>query len=204
MHGCTVYGNKGCNDGFVTATLFSYRAIKNYMMTNTISLQSINNFNQSEFVTAFGSLFEHSPWVAEQVYPLKPFDSVQQLHTLMKDIVNKADKEQHKKLICNHPELAGKEAEAGELTTDSKTEQAGAGLNNCSSEELQKLRKLNRQYLEKFGFPFVIAVKKLTRYDILDAIETRLQNSNDTEFDSCITEIAKIADFRLNQLITND
>ncbi|MBT3203815.1 MAG: 2-oxo-4-hydroxy-4-carboxy-5-ureidoimidazoline decarboxylase [Gammaproteobacteria bacterium] len=173
-------------------------------MTNTISLQSINNFSQSNFVMELGSIFEHSAWVAEQVYPLRPFDSVQRLHTLMKDIVNNADKEQRKKLICNHPELAGKEAEAGELTADSKNEQAGAGLNNCSAEELQKLRKLNRQYLEKFDFPFVIAVKKLTRYDILDAIETRLQNSVDTEFDSCITEIAKIAEFRLNQLITND
>ncbi|MBT4077974.1 MAG: OHCU decarboxylase, partial [Gammaproteobacteria bacterium] len=82
-------------------------------MTNTISLQSINNFSQSNFVMELGSIFEHSAWVAEQVYPLRPFDSVQRLHTLMKDIVNNADKEQRKKLICNHPELAGKEAEAG-------------------------------------------------------------------------------------------
>ncbi len=173
-------------------------------MTNTISLQSINNLNQSDFVTTLGTIFEHSPWVAEQVYPLRPFDSIQQLHHRMKDIVNKADREQRKKLICNHPELAGREAESGKLTTDSKNEQAGAGLNNCSTEELKKLRNLNLQYLKKFDFPFVIAVKQLTRYDILEAIESRLQNTADIEFNSCINEIAKIAEFRLNQLITND
>lgn len=173
-------------------------------MTNTISLQSINNLNQSDFVSTLGTIFEHSPWVAEQVYSLRPFDSIQQLHQHMTDIVNKADRGQRKKLICNHPELAGREAEAGKLTTDSENEQAGAGLNNCSAEELKKLRNLNLQYLKKFDFPFVIAVKQLTRYDILQAIESRLQNTADIEFNSCINEIAKIAKFRLNQLITND
>ncbi|MCK4708292.1 MAG: 2-oxo-4-hydroxy-4-carboxy-5-ureidoimidazoline decarboxylase, partial [Gammaproteobacteria bacterium] len=140
----------------------------------------------------------------EQVFSQRPFDSIQQLHTHMQDIVNNADKQQQKKLICNHPELAGREAEAGKLTTDSKNEQAGAGLNNCSTEELQKLRELNRKYREKFDFPFVIAVKQLTRYDILHAIETRLQNSIQVEFDSCIQEIGKIAEFRLKQLMVNN
>jgi len=173
-------------------------------MTNTITLQNINHLNQSDFVSTLGTIFEHSPWVAEQVYLLRPFDSIQQLHHQMKDIVKKADRGQRKQLICNHPELAGREAEAGKLTTDSKNEQAGAGLNNCSAEELKKLRDLNRQYLQEFDFPFVIAVKQLTRYDILQAIESRLQNTADSEFNSCINEIAKIAEFRLNQLITND
>ena len=167
-------------------------------------MHQLNKINQHDFVSILGGVYEHAPWVAEQVYALRPFETIQQLHGHMKHIVNSADKQQQKKLICNHPELAGRGAEAGELTSNSTNEQAGAGLNNCSAEELKKLRELNKQYREKFDFPFVIAVKQLTRYDILDGIKIRLHNTLQVEFDNCIQEIVKIAEFRLKQLLMDD
>ncbi len=172
-------------------------------MKPSISIQNINNCSATEFINTLGSIFEHSPWVAELACAGRPFDSVDSLLVKMKSLVNAASHHQRHTLICNHPELAGQEAQQDTLTTESKNEQAAAGLNNCSREELQKLRSLNKQYREKFGFPFVIAVKNLSRQDILDAMQTRLQNTKEIEFDSCIQQIGKIAEFRLKQLIEN-
>jgi 2-oxo-4-hydroxy-4-carboxy-5-ureidoimidazoline decarboxylase len=103
-------------------------------------------------------------------------------------------------LIRAHPELAGKEAEAGTLTTASTGEQRGAGLDQCSREELDTLRRLNAEYRERHGFPFVIAVKGLSRHEIIDALGTRITNDTETEFAACLREIGKIARFRLDAL----
>lgn len=172
-------------------------------MRNAISIQTLNNLGRTDFVNTLGSVFEHSPWVAEQSFSRHPFDSVLALHNSMLETVNNASEQQRKALICNHPELAGREATARELTAASKNEQASAGLDHFSPQELQLFRLLNQQYRDKFGFPFIIAVKNLTRYDILDSIHIRLQNSTELEFNNCIQEIGKIAEFRLHQLIVN-
>src|SRR5690606_40022438 len=103
--------------------------------------------------------------------------------------------------ICSHPYLDGKKADQGKLTTASTCEQLGSGLDQCSSQELARLRVLNAQYRERFGFPFVIAVKGLSRYQIMDTVEARLNNSVETEFQACLTEIGKIARFRLDALL---
>ena len=100
-----------------------------------------------------------------------------------------------------HPELAGKEADEGTLTADSKREQAGAGLDRCTAAELARLRDLNRAYHEKFGFPFVMAVKGRTKSEIFAAIEARLQGQRDEEFRRCLEEIGKIGKFRLTALL---
>ena len=149
-----------------------------------------------------GGIFEHSPWVAQAVYAQRPFDSVASLHQQMVDIVNQASPTQRKALICAHPELAGREAEQGTLTRESASEQEKAGLNHCSAQELALLRTLNQQYRQKFGFPFVIAVKGLTRQDILQALQQRIDNSAEEEFDNCLQQIARIARFRLDALVT--
>ncbi len=101
------------------------------------------------------------------------------------------------------PHLAGKEAESGTLTTASTDEQRGAGLDQCSKEELQRLRQLNHDYRARFGFPFVVAVKGLSRHEIMDQVEARLTNDRDTEFRTCLNEIGKIARFRLDALFAN-
>ena len=167
-----------------------------------MTLQQLNTLDKDAFVQTLGAIFEHSPWVAERAYAERPFASLQDLNQKMFGQVKRADVEQQKQLILSHPELAGREARAGELTSDSQNEQAGAGLDRCSAEELTRLQALNARYREKFGFPFIIAVKGLSRYDIMEAMERRLLHSKAREFDACLSEIGKIGFFRLQQLIS--
>lgn len=152
------------------------------------------------FVAHLEGIYEHSPWIAERAWRSEPFESVEELHAAMVLVVQNATRDEQLALIRAHPELAGKEAEQGTLTSASTQEQQGAGLNQCSREELERLRDLNRRYLTKFGFPFVIAVKGLSRYQIMDAVEARLANSSEVELKSCLEQIFKIAKFRLEAL----
>lgn len=170
-------------------------------LTTTQALTELSSLDQSQFVDKLEGIFEHSPWVPERSWNQRPFESVDQLHACMVQVVQEASHEEQKNLIYAHPELAGKEAEQGTLTTASTGEQRGAGLDQCSAEELARLRGLNAQYRERFGFPFVIAVKGLSRYQIMDTVEARLNNSAETEFQACLTEIGKIARFRLDALL---
>ena len=170
-------------------------------MTGKITLASLNQYDRDQFVESLGGIFEHSPWVADLVYECLPFDSTAQLHQCMVETVEKSPEFQRMALICNHPELAGKEADAGTLTTHSKQEQSQAGLDQCSADELTQLQSLNRVYREKFEFPFVIAVTGLNKNQIIEALKARLQNSAQIEFDINITEICKIGKVRLYSLI---
>lgn len=155
---------------------------------------------QEVFVSQLGGIYEHSPWIAQRAWAQQPFKGVEDLHAALVSVVQRASNDEQLGLICAHPELAGKEAEEGSLTTASTYEQQGAGLNQCSSEELQRLRRLNAEYRSKFGFPCVIAVKGLTRYQIMDAMQSRLGNTREVEFQDCLDQIHKIARFRLDAL----
>ncbi len=170
-------------------------------MTSKISLANLNQFDREQFIESLGGIFEHSPWVADLVYDCLPFDSTAQLHQCMVETVEKSPDFQRMALICSHPELAGKEAAEGTLTDDSQKEQSGAGLNQCSAEELSQLQSLNQNYRKKFEFPFVIAVSGLNKNQIIAAIESRLKNSARVEFETSIGEIGKISMIRLNKLI---
>ena len=170
-------------------------------MTNKQTLTSINQLDRQDFINLLGSIYEHSPWVAEITFAKHPFDSVVALHQTMIDIVKASDLDNRLALIRNHPELAGKEAAVGTLTEDSKKEQSRAGLNQCSAEELEQIRALNRSYLQKFGFPFVIAVSGLNKHQIIAAMQTRMINDEATEFATSLNEIDKIAKIRLDALI---
>ena len=165
------------------------------------SLDKINRTSWQNFIRLLGGIFEHSPWVAEQAYVQRPFESIEQLHLVMVTAVQQATDERRRELLCSHPELAGKEAETGNLTDDSKREQAGAGLNQCSAEELKKIKSLNRAYMEKFEFPFIIAVTGLDKYQIMAAMEHRLHNTLVDEFATASGEVEKIARIRLDALI---
>ncbi|TAH42076.1 MAG: 2-oxo-4-hydroxy-4-carboxy-5-ureidoimidazoline decarboxylase [Betaproteobacteria bacterium] len=167
--------------------------------TETV-LAELSRLPQAEFVARLEGIFEHSPWIAERAWSAGPFGSIDALHAAMCLVVDAACKNEQLGLICAHPELAGKEAEEGTLTTASTGEQRGAGLDQCSKEELLRLRQLNKDYRARFGFPFVIAVKGLTRYQIMDAVDARLANDRDTEFRTCLREIGKIARFRLDAM----
>ena len=170
-------------------------------MTEKIFLDILNQIDRDQFVRTLGGIFEHSPWVADIIYQDRPFHSTALLHQKMVEAVNKSPEFQRMALICNHPELAGKEAAEGTLTNDSRQEQSRAGLDQCSTEELAQLQSLNRAYREKFEFPFVIAVTGLGKAQIIAAIESRLKNSVSVEFDTSIAEIGKIGLIRLNALI---
>ena len=169
-------------------------------MTQKLSITDINQIPQRQFVETLGSIFEHSPWVAQGAFDLRPFESVDELHATMVGIVDQSSQQQRMTLIRNHPELAGKEASAGTLTTDSLKEQSGAGLDQCSAAELLQLRGFNQTYQEKFEFPFIIAVTGLNRSQIIEALALRVQNTVEVEFVTSLAEIAKIGKIRLDAL----
>lgn len=166
-------------------------------------LQALSAADRATFVARLGGIFEHSPWIAERAWASRPFDSVAALHRAMLAVLETATPDEQLGLIRAHPELAGKEAAAGTLTADSTSEQRGAGLDRCSAEELARLQRLNAAYRERFGFPFVMAVKGRSRFEIMDALEARLANDRDTEFRTCLTEIGKIARFRLDAMFAD-
>ena len=166
----------------------------------TAALAALSKLPQDAFVARLAGIFAHSPWIAERAWSAGPFNSIDALHAAMCLTVDTAAPSEQLGLICAHPELAGKEAEEGTLTTASTGEQRGAGLDQCSKQELERLRQLNKDYRARFGFPFVVAVKGLTRHQIMDRVEARLANDRDTEFRTCLNEIGKIARFRLDAM----
>jgi 2-oxo-4-hydroxy-4-carboxy-5-ureidoimidazoline decarboxylase len=171
------------------------------MSNATMDINQINNSDATRFVELLGGIFEHSPWVAERVYSVRPFASRSDLLNKTVAEVRQASVEQRKDLLCQHPELAGKEADEGSLTDESKREQAGAGLNQCSADELARIKHFNQAYGAKFGFPFIIAVTGLDKYQILAAMQQRLDHAAEVEFATAIGEVEKIGLIRLEALI---
>ncbi|WP_151703382.1 2-oxo-4-hydroxy-4-carboxy-5-ureidoimidazoline decarboxylase [Nitrincola alkalilacustris] len=169
-----------------------------------------SQLNREEFVSTFADIYEHSPWVAETVYDQVhdladqsteiDLDDIETLHQQMCDVLLNASHEAQLALINAHPDLAGKAAIRGELTQSSTDEQAGAGIHACSEEEFKRFSELNDAYKAKFGFPFIMAVKGSNRYQILEAFEKRIHHSQQDEFKQALSEINKIALFRLQQL----
>ena len=167
-----------------------------------MTLAEINGMEKKAFVAALGGIFEHSPWVAERAYADRPFASVEALHAAMAAAVTRAPEAEQLALVRAHPELAGKAAIRGELTVDSRREQAGAGLSQCSPEEFARLTELNRRYNLKFGFPFILAVKGFDRAGVLREFARRVGQDRDAEFAESLAQIARITRFRLEALVT--
>jgi len=155
----------------------------------------------SDFVARYGGIYEHSPWVAEEVEPLlEGADDVETIASLMADCVDNASSDRQLALIRAHPDLAGRAQIAGELTEASATEQASAGLDQCTPSEYLRFQDLNQAYHLRFGFPFVMAVRDSSRAEILQVFEDRLGNDRDTEFETALAEIHKIARLRLDAM----
>ena len=152
-----------------------------------------------EFVARFGSIYETSPWVAEAVYDarLRPaHDGVAALHAAMMEVVIEAGRERQLELLRAHPDLAGRLA----MSKTSEAEQSRAGLDACTHDELLRFRRLNAEYRQKFGFPFIMAVRGKSRGEILEAFERRIGNDAETEFRTALQEVHKIALLRLGDL----
>ena len=168
---------------------------------STLTLEHINAMTPQAFVGALGGVFEHSPWIAEGAFTARPFANVIELHEAMIGTVRRASREQQFALLNAHPDLAGKAAQAGALTTSSAAEQASVGLNALSREEIQLLARWNREYREKFGFPFIIAVRRHTKASIFSEIERRLGNDTETELNGCLEQVFVITRLRLEALL---
>jgi len=157
--------------------------------------------NQHDFIARYAGIYEHSPWVAECVAPIaEELTDVDRLAELMADCVDNADPDRQMALIRAHPDLADKAQVAGELTAESTEEQASAGLDQCTKVDYERFQALNEAYKEKFGFPFIMAVRGSSCVEILDAFSARLRNDHVLEYETALTEIHKIARLRLGAL----
>jgi 2-oxo-4-hydroxy-4-carboxy-5-ureidoimidazoline decarboxylase len=166
-----------------------------------MTLAELNAMARPDFVATLGAIFEHSPWVAEQVADARPFASVDALHDAMVSAVSSAPAEAQLALMRAHPELAGKAAVRRELTAESTREQAGAGLDACSPNDHARLQALNARYNARFGFPFILAVKGLDRAGIIAAFEARVARTPAEERAENLRQIARIARLRLGALL---
>lgn len=169
----------------------------------TLSLAQLNAADRATFTSLLDGVYEHSPWIAEKAHPLRPFRTLAHLKHALAQIVRQAPVPAQLGLIRAHPELAGKAAVAGQLTSESSHEQTKAGLTHCSPAEFAQLQKLNADYNARFGWPFILAVRGprglgLTRADIIATFERRLHNHPDFERAECLRNIHRIAELRLN------
>lgn len=171
------------------------------MSSQKHTLAQLNAISREEFVRIVGPIFEHSPWIAEAAWGMRPFASAEQLHATMVRAVAEAGEEKQVKLIRAHPDLVGQAALAGTLTAESNREQASAGLNSLSAEEIAAFQRNNSLYREKFGFPFVISARLNKKEAILKGFEARLKNNREQEIRTALNEIGKIARLRLEDLI---
>lgn len=161
------------------------------------SLHDLNAMDKERFVTALGWIFEHSPWVAARTWSKRPFSSVESLHAAMSAVVARAPAAQQLALIRAHPNLATR----AKISQVSQQEQAGVGLDSLSEAEFGLFTDLNERYINRFGFPFIKAVRGGSKETILAALAGRVRHEQGAEFTTALDEIYKIARFRLGDAI---
>jgi 2-oxo-4-hydroxy-4-carboxy-5-ureidoimidazoline decarboxylase len=169
-----------------------------------VTLADLNRLGPAEFVAAVGDVFELAPWVAEAACARRPFATVIDLHGAMMGAVRGAPRETQLGFLRQHPDLAGKAARAGAITEDSKQEQASVGLDTLSEEEFTRFHRLNDAYKAKFGFPFIVCVRRHTRDSILAQFERRLPNDAAAEFATALQEVFYITRLRIAAKVTGE
>lgn len=159
--------------------------------------------DKAAFMEKFGAVFEHSPWVANTVYDTHggAVNDAKSLFAHFESAFLASDPSRQLATLRAHPQLACALAAPNELTCDSTAEQSGAGLDQCSKAELLEFRSLNTAYSEKFGFPFIIAVKGRSRQEILESFRKRLNNDLQTEYQAALRQTCQIARFRIMDII---
>jgi 2-oxo-4-hydroxy-4-carboxy-5-ureidoimidazoline decarboxylase len=168
-----------------------------------VTLAQLNASDRAAFTAALGHLFEHSPWVAAETWADRPFRDSAHLHTALCDRMRVAPRERQLALIRAHPDLAGRLARSRQLTAESTREQASAGLNQLTDDELATFVLLNTTYTEKFGFPFIICARLNAKDAIVEAMRRRVANDAATEFAAALDEITKIARLRLGDTLSS-
>lgn len=160
-----------------------------------LTIDLLNKKNQVEFISILGEIFEHSPWIAEKAAEEKPFSSLHHLYQAMVTIVESSSMEQKLALIKAHPNLGDRVA----MSADSIQEQKGAGLSDLTPFEYDNFITLNKRYMDKFRFPFIMAVRGKNKYEIYEAMQARIHNQKDLEFQTALAEIYEIARLRLEE-----
>jgi 2-oxo-4-hydroxy-4-carboxy-5-ureidoimidazoline decarboxylase len=166
------------------------------------TLAKLNLMDRTGFVAVCGPLFEHSPWIAELAWARRPFATLANLHGTLCEVVSESPVDAQLGLIRAHPDLVGKLARQGQLTSQSTGEQAAAGLNQLSSAEAAEFDRYNAAYRDRFGFPFVICARESRKEAILTAFPQRLKNSRAEEITTALREIFKIAQLRLYDAVS--
>ena len=174
-----------------------------------MTLIELNAIDRCAFTTALGGIFEDSPWVAERAWEMRPFSTLDGLHEAMTSVVLSAPAQEQLALLRAHPDLGAvrpkpdtTDGSASAISEASIREQGGAGLDRLTSDEFGRLGALNAAYRDKFGFPFLYAVKGSTKHDVLNALERRLLATRDGEHNEALRQVFRIARFRLEELIS--
>ncbi|HTS66411.1 MAG TPA: 2-oxo-4-hydroxy-4-carboxy-5-ureidoimidazoline decarboxylase [Candidatus Acidoferrales bacterium] len=160
-----------------------------------MEIDGLNRLALPEFVERLGWIFEGSPWVAERAWIHRPFASIGELHAAMAGEVERASAAEQLALLRAHPDLGAR----ARMSAASGSEQSGAGLGRLTPEEYEELTRLNREYRERFGFPFLLAVKGSTKHDILKALRRRVAADREHEFRTALEQVFRIARFRLEE-----
>jgi 2-oxo-4-hydroxy-4-carboxy-5-ureidoimidazoline decarboxylase len=171
------------------------------MADQPITLHDVNRMDEDAFVEAFGDIAEHAPWVAAEAAERRPFSSRDAMAKAFGDAIRHADRARQRALLLGHPDLAGRAAVAGEMTSHSTKEQSGAGLNTLTPEEFRRFNELNSAYRDRNGIPFILAVRGATKHDILASFEARIGNDPDVEFKTALEQVARIIRFRLEDRV---
>jgi 2-oxo-4-hydroxy-4-carboxy-5-ureidoimidazoline decarboxylase len=166
-----------------------------------ITIDHVNRLDRDDFIATFADIAEHSPWVAARAAEHRPFADRAAFINAFQQGVRIADEAEQLTLLRAHPDLAGRAARAGHLTSDSEREQRGAGLDTLSDDEFERFHTLNEAYKSRFGIPFIYAVKGATKHDILQAFETRLGATQCEEFMTALTQVLRIIRFRLTDRV---
>ena len=163
--------------------------------------------DKNEFVACFGGVYERSPWIAQMAWEKNlankatpDQDTAEKTHQILSAVVNEASKEDKLALLLAHPDLADRLVITENITKESLSEQASADLTNCSPQEFDTFQTLNTQYKEKFGFPFIIAVRGYNRTEILEIFKKRRHNDTNTEFATALEQVHRIAYLRLKEI----
>lgn len=170
----------------------------------TVTLGELNRMGSAEFAASIGDTFELAPWVAEAAAARRPFAKVTALHEAMMGALRAAPRERQLEFLRGHPDLAGKAARAGAVTDDLRREQASVGLDSLSEEAFARFHRLNDAYKARFGFPFMICVRRHTRDSILAQFERRLGNDANTEFAAALQEVFYITRLRVAGKVTGE
>lgn len=173
------------------------------MSTQPLTLAAVNRMDEDAFVTKFGDIAEHSPWVAEVAGRARPYPDRDAMVAAFADAVRAAGVEAQRTLLLAHPDLAGRAAIANELAPESRNEQASAGLDRMNAAEYAQFSELNTRYRERHGIPFILAVKGASKQQVLDAFVARVDKDPAEEFSTALAQVERIIRFRLEDRVAS-